>query len=195
MRLGLVTQYAVDPSCCPKPWITVVVCSSPKMQAVQVFWVSKPRKIRLSDMERRLRFKYTRQTTWNREASDHASGSKQLNGFKSCLYNVSKLTYFWLPLWFKDSNLRYCSESNRNNSILWDSRGIRVDFEATSSPKCCHVLLVYQQLLCVDYLFQFQFRMVLKLDSEIKVLKIMLRLWVGILFGLVKRQLVTFSRY
>ena len=122
MRLGLVTQYAVDQSCCPK-------------HAVQVFWVSKPRKLRFSNMERCLRFKYTQQTTWNRKTSDHASGSKQLNGFKSCLYNVSKLTYFWLPLWFKDSNLRYCSDSNRNNSILWDSKGIRVDFEATSSPK------------------------------------------------------------
>lgn len=131
VRLKLVTQYAVDPSCCPKPWITVDVCSSPKMHTVQVFWVSKPRKLRLSDMERCLRFKYMRQTTQNRKTSDHATGSKQLNEFnrfKYCLYNVSKLTYFWLPLWFKDSNLRYCSESNRNDSILWDSKGIRVDF-------------------------------------------------------------------
>ena len=58
--------------------------------------------------------------------------------------------------------------------FLWDNKGIRVDFEATSSP--FHVLLVCQQLLCVDYLFQFQIRMVLKLDSEMKVFKIMLRL-------------------
>ena len=105
-------------------------------------------------MERRLRFKYTWKTTWNRETSDHASRSKQLNGSKSCLCNVSKPTYFWLPLWLKDSSLRYCSESNRNNSILWDNKGIRLDSEATSSPKCSHVLLVCQKLLCVDYLFQ-----------------------------------------
>ena len=61
-------------------------------------------------------------------------------------------------------------------NILWDSKGIRVDFEATSSPKCCHVLLVCQQLLCLDFLFQFQIRIVLKLDSEIIVFNIMLRL-------------------
>ena len=35
--------------------------------------------ITLSDMERCLRFKYTRQTTQNRKTLDHASGSKQLN--------------------------------------------------------------------------------------------------------------------
>ena len=197
-KLGLVTQYAVDHRVAQSRELNTVVCSLPKIHAVQVFWVSKPRKLRFSDMERCLRLKYTRQTTWNRKTSDYASGSKQLNGFKSCLNNnvhVSKLTYFWLTLWFKDSNLRYCSDSNRNNSILWDSKGIRVDFEATSSPKCCHVLLVCQQLLCVGYLFQFQIRMVLKLDSEIKVFKIMLRSWVDILFGLVKRKLTTFSRY
>ena len=56
------------------------------------------------------------------------------------------------------------------------NKGICVDFEATSSPKCCHGLLVCQYLMCVDYLFQFQFRMVLKLDSGIKVFKFMLRL-------------------
>ena len=42
---------------------------------------------------------------------------------------------------------------------------------------------------------KFQIRIVLNLDTEIKVFKIMLRLLVVILFGLVKRKLAISSRY
>ena len=59
-RIGLVTQYAVDHRVAQSRELNTVVCSLSKIHAVQVFWVSKPRKLRFSDMERCLRLKYTR---------------------------------------------------------------------------------------------------------------------------------------